>query len=99
MPCCVKPAGMPCSLVPIWMPKECSEVLRIDSIHLWVVEIPRQRSADLSPLVSPAAGSLIVARGQGFGVRLKVPQEPLLTQFLQSFLLSNLWVSVLRSVL
>lgn len=71
----------------------------MDSIHSGGMQIPYQGSADLSPLVSPAAGSLVVAREQGFGGRPKVSQEPLLTQFLQSFLLSSLWASVLQSVL
>lgn len=63
------------------------------------MEIPGQGSTEISPLVSPAAGSHFVAREQGFfGGRPKVSQEPLLKQFLQSFLLSSLCKSVLQSV-
>lgn len=51
----------------------------MDSIHFRGMELPCQGSADLSPLVSPAAGSLVVAREQGFEGRPKVPQEPLIT--------------------
>lgn len=45
------------------------------------------------PLVSPAAGSLVIAREQHFGGRPKLSQEPLLIQFLQSSLISSLWAS------
>lgn len=71
----------------------------MDTIHFGGMEIPCQGSADLSPLVSPAAGSSVVAREYDFRGRPKVSQEPLLTQFLQSFLLSTLWASGLHSVL
>lgn len=53
----------------VWMPKGCF-LSTEDGQHSFVgIENPCQSSADISPLVSPAPGSYVVAREHGFGGR------------------------------